>query len=77
MDNVEKKLAKKIWNIPFASLNLHKLTKKELLILIESILLDKCFKTEEWNGLDIKAVLFEQKCYLIECLANKFFESKE
>lgn len=77
MDNVEKKLARKIWNIPFVRQNLHKLTKKELILLLEVVLTRISYENSEYWERDIKDILFEQKCWLIECLDNKFFERKE
>lgn len=80
MDNFnneeQKKLAQKIWDMPFACSNLHKLTKKELLILIEAILFDVSYKNEEWRDLDIKDILFEEKCWIIKCLDENFFQKK-
>lgn len=67
-------IAKKIWEIPFASQNLQKLTKKELLLLFEEVLTRISFEKEEWQGLDIKDLLFEQKCWLITTLDPEFFE---
>ena len=76
-EETNRKLAQKIWNIPFASSNLYKLTKKELLILIDSIIEQVSWKKEEWWELDIKDLMFERKCYLIECLDNDFFKREE
>lgn len=69
----EKELAQKLWEIPFASSNLDRLTKEELLLLNEVILERISFEKEEWEKLDIKDLLFEQKCWLIECLDDEFF----
>ena len=77
MDNVEKKLAQKIWDIPFAAANLEKLTKKELLMLIEEIITDYSYKNEEWHELDIKDILWEEKIWLIEMLDPQFFEKEK
>lgn len=68
-----QRLAQKIWEIPFASQNLQKLTKKELLLLFEEVLTRISFEKEEWYELDIKDILFEEKCWLIECLDSDFF----
>lgn len=73
----QKRLARKIWDIPFASSNLHKLTKKELLMLIEEVLIRISFENPAWHELDIKDILFEQKCWLVECLDNDFFNRRE
>lgn len=70
----QKKLARKIWAIPFASQNLEKLSKKELLILIEAMLIEISFKNEDFHELDIKDILFEEKCWLIDCLDSDFFK---
>lgn len=76
MEEKEKKaIAKKIWDIPFASSNLDKLTKQELVILTHSML-DRVTNNEEWFELDLKD-LFEQKCWLIECLDNNFFKREK
>lgn len=71
-------LAQKILDIPFASANLHKLTKKELLMLIEGMLekIGIDYK-DEWFEMDIKDILFDQKCWLIEALDPHFFDKKE
>lgn len=74
LNDVERqRLAQKIWEIPFASQNLQKLTKKELLLLFEEVLTQISFEKEEWRELDIKDILFEEKCWLIECLDSDFF----
>lgn len=75
MEEKKKELARKIWDMPFASSNLHKLTKVELLTLIDAILIDISYK-DGWNELDIKDLLFEQKCWLIELLDSRFFEER-
>ena len=72
----EQTLANKIWEIPFVSANLDKLTKKELITLIESIVTTVSDKKEEWNELDMEDLLFEQKCWLIECLDKDFFKQE-
>lgn len=68
-------LAQKIWDIPFASANLRELTKKELLMLIEGMLnkIGIDYK-DEWFEDDIKDVLFDHKCWLIEALDPHFFD---
>lgn len=76
-EETNRKLAQKIWEIPFASQNLQKLTKKELLLLFEEALTRISFEKEEWNKLDLKDLLFEQKCWLIECLDNNFFKREK
>lgn len=75
-DEERKILAQKIWEIPFASQNLQKLTKKELLLLFEEALTRISFEKEEWWELDLKDLLFEQKCWLIECLDSEFFNRR-
>lgn len=71
-------LAKKIWDIPFATANLHKLTKNELLILIEGMLerIGIDYK-KDWFEIDIKDIMFDQKCWLIEALDPHFFDKEE
>lgn len=71
----QKRLAKKIWDISFASSNFDKLTKKELLILIDAILVK--IEKAEWSELDLKDFMFEQKCILIECLDEEFFNREK
>lgn len=73
----ERKLAQKIWDIPFASSNLDKLTKQELLILIYGVLERVSDDKKEWYELDLKDFLFEQKCWLIKCLDNNFFKREK
>ena len=67
-------LAEKIWDIPFAVNNLNKLTKKELLVLIDCML-DRiaCDYEDDWFEMDWKDILFDQKCWLIESIESKFF----
>lgn len=78
MEEKEKKaIAKKIWDTPFASSNLQVLKKSELIILIESILNRIAWENIEWCELDIKDILFEEKCWLIECLDNNFFKREK
>ena len=72
----EQKLAKKIWEIPFASSNLDILTKKELVILIESVIIKISDEKEEWRELYLKDLLFVRKCWLIECLDEDFFKKE-
>ena len=71
-------LAKKIWGIPLAVNNLNKLTKKELLNLIDSML-DRiaCDYMHHWFEMDWKDILFDQKCWLIESIDSEFFSKKE
>lgn len=77
-NNEDFDIAKKIWSIPFASRNLHKLKKSELLILVQAILNRIDWEYEEqWTNLDIKDLLFEEKCWLIETLYPNFFKRKE
>lgn len=54
-----------------------KLTKRELLMLIEEVLIRISFENLGWNELDIKDILFKQKCWLIECLDNGFFKTEK
>ena len=78
MEEKEKKaIAKKIWDIPFAASDLQVLKKFELIILIESILNRIAWENIEWCELDIKDILFEEKCWLITTLDPEFFENKE
>lgn len=72
-DKERQRLAQKIWGIPFASQNLQELTKKELLLLFEEVITRISNEKSEWYELDIKDLLFEQKCWLIECLDSDFF----
>lgn len=75
-DTVQHDLAQKIWDIPFASTNLHKLKKKELLILIDEMLYKIATDYEgDWFEEDVKDVLFNQKCWLIEALDPHFFDN--
>ena len=76
MEDKEKNaIAEKIWNTPFASSNLQVLKKSQLLILIREILNRIGWEYEsQWHDLDIKDLLFEEKCWLIETLDPKFFE---
>ena len=77
MEEKEKKaIAQKIWNTPFASTNLQVLKKSQLLTLIREILNRIGWEYEaQWHKLDIKDVLFEEKCWLITTLAPDFFEN--
>ena len=71
-------IAKKIWETPFASSNLQVLKKSQLLILIRDILNRIGWEYEElWTKLDIKDLLFEEKCWLIECLDSDFFKREK
>lgn len=70
-------LAQKLWDIPFVRQNLQKLTKKELLLLLEVVLTRISYENSEWWELDIKDILFEQKCWLIECLDSDFFKQNK
>lgn len=72
------KLATKIWDIPFAVANLHKLTKKELLMLIQEMLerIRVDYK-QDWFEYDIKDIMFEQKCWIIEALDPNFFTKEK
>ena len=78
MKKEKHSLAKKIWDIPFAVNNLNKLTKKELLVLIDCML-DRiaCDYKDDWFEMDWKVILFDQKCWLIESIDSKFFSKKE
>ena len=76
-EETNRKLAQKIWDIPFASSNLDKLTKQELLILIYGVLERVSDDKKEWYELDLKDLLFEEKCWLITTLDPEFFENKE
>lgn len=79
MKDIEnQKIAKKIWDTPFASSNLQVLNKSQLLILIREILNRVGWEYESiWHELDIKDLLFEEKCWLIETLDPDFFKDKE
>ena len=76
MEEKEKNaIAEKIWNTLDASSNLQILKKSQLLILIREILNRIGWEYEcRWHDLDIKALLFEEKCWLIETIDPKFFE---
>ncbi len=76
MEEKEKiAIAKKIWETPFASSNLQVLKKSQLLILIRDILNRIGWEyQEQWTKLDIKDLLFEEKCWLITTLDPEFFE---
>lgn len=79
MPNMEEKekqeIAKKLWNTPFVSTNLQLLKKSELLILVREILNRIGWEYEtQWHELDIKDILFEEKCWLIETLDPDFFK---
>lgn len=69
----KNKLAKRIWDTPFLG-GLKKFTKKELLLLIDKILDNRFFTTEEQYDWDIKDINWDQKCWLIEILNPNFFE---
>ena len=78
MQKEKHSLAEKIWDIPFAVNNLNKLNKKELLVLIDCMLNRiACDYKDDWFEMDWKDILFDQKCWLIEAVDNKFFENKE
>lgn len=78
MEEKEKKeIANKIWDTSFASRNLQVLKKSQLVILIDSILDRISYENPEWDELDVKDILFEEKCWLIETLDPDFFERKE
>ncbi len=71
----KKIIAKKIWETPFAASNLQVLTKTQLLTLVDSILDRIAWEYEvQWTDLDIKDLLFEEKCWLITTLDSEFFE---
>lgn len=72
----KKEIANKIWDTPFASRNLQVLKKSQLAILIDSILDRISYENPEWDELDVKDILFEEKCWLIETLDPDFFERK-
>ena len=73
---IKNKLAEKIWDNPFHS-GLSKFTKKELLLLINEIENRIGWEYEEnWHELDIKDLVFEEKCWLIETLNPNFFKEK-
>lgn len=75
----EKQLiAQKIWDTPFASSNLHVLKKSQLVTLVREILNRIGWEYEtQWHQMDIKDLLLEEKCWLIETLNPNFFETKE
>lgn len=74
IEKEEKAIAKKLWDTPFASCNLQVLKKSQLLILIEKILNRIAFEyCQKWCEMDIKDVLFDQKCWLIEAVRPEFF----
>ena len=70
---LKNKLAKKIWDNPFHS-GLQKFTKKELLILIDEILDRKFYEDPDEYDWDIKDIIWDQKCWMIETLNPKFFD---
>lgn len=73
----KRELAQKIWNNPFLS-GLEKFTKKDLMLLIDSIRLRIAWEYEDsWTELDIKDVFFESKCWLIETLDEEFFNKEK
>lgn len=69
------KIAKKLFDTPFATTNLSFLKKSQLLILINSILTR--LTDDNWVEDDIKTILYHQKYWLIEALAPDFFEKIE
>lgn len=71
------KIAKKLSDTPFATTNLSFLKKSQLLILINSILTRITYDSDRWLDDDIKAILSNQKCWLIEALVPDFFEKIE
>lgn len=80
MDKEERKeikIADKIWNTPFASRNLQILKKSQLITLIEDILDRIIWEKPEYQERDIKDILFEEKCWLIETLVPSYFGKKE
>ncbi len=79
MEEKEKKeIAQKLWDTPFASCNLHVLKKSQLLILVREILNRIGWEYEpRWNKIDLKASVFEEKCWLIETLDPDFFKDEE
>ena len=72
----KKELAQIIWNKPFHT-GLMKFTKKDLLILINEITTRIGWENKNWNELDIKDVIFEEKCWLIETLDENFFKRED
>lgn len=77
-EKIKHKIAKKIWDIPFFVSNAEQLTKKELLILLDAILYKiGCDYEPSWFEMDIKDILFDQKCWLIEALDKDFFNREK
>lgn len=76
MEEKEKKtIAERLWDTPFASSNLQVLKKSQLLILVREILNRIGWEYEhQWHELDIKDLLFAEKCWLIETLVPDFFD---
>ena len=74
----KKAIAQKIWDTPFASGNLQVLKKSQLLILVREILNRIGWEYDvQWTKLDIKHLMFSEKCWLITTLDPDFFEKKE
>lgn len=75
-ETIKNNMAKRIWNKPFFEA-VGKFRKKELLILLDSILTRISYENNKWHELDIKDTLFEEKCWLIETLNPNFFGKNE
>ena len=75
IEKERKDLALKIWNIPFAAVNLHKLKKSELVLLLNDVLSHLEWNSDNDSDVDYKDFLFERKCFLIESLDPFFFKS--
>lgn len=73
----KKKIAQTIWENPFMS-GISHLTRKELELCIEALteklsaVLDEGFYEK-----DIKCIIFDEKCNLIECLDTDFFKRSD
>lgn len=76
----KKKIAQTIWDNAFF-FGLNKLTKKELILLVESMVEDLDFYVnlhEDWEDeRDFKDLFFDQKCLMIKCLDPDFFKRGE
>lgn len=74
----KKKIAQTIWDNMFCS-GVNKLTKKQLILLVDALVERLDFHInlhEDWNcdERDFKDLFFDQKCIMIDCIDDKFFE---
>lgn len=75
-EKFKKKIAKTIWDNPFFS-GINKLKKEELKAIVESLINKWSWENDSLHELDIKDLLFEEKCYLIESLDEEFFKNEK